>query len=256
MKRITTRQVLTILVTLLTIILNILANALPFNGQGTGEISDRFDVLFVPAGYVFLIWFFIYVGLIAFTIYQALPAQADNALLDRIAPITWIANMANNVWLFLWHWEQFPLTLAAMIVILVSLIYLYVQFGKTRTALTRPEKLLVKLPFSIYLGWISVATIANVSQVLFSIGWSGWGLSAQVWTVIMLLVATIVGLLMLLRKLDFAYALVLVWSFAGIAVKQASTNLAVTRTAILGAALLLIVSAITIISKMKLQKVK
>jgi len=253
MKKITTRQGVTILVTILTIVLNILANALPFNGQGTGEISDRFTILFVPAGYVFSIWFFIYVGLIAFTVFQALPAQADNPLLDRIAPAYWIANMSNNVWLFFWHWEYFPLTLVAMVIILISLIYLYRQFKQSEKPLTRAENQYVKLPFSVYLGWISVATIANVSQVLFFTGWSGFGLAPEIWTVIMLLVAAIVGLLMMLRELDAAFALVLVWAFAGIAVKQ-SSNLLVSRTAWLASGLLTIVIILTFVRINRMKK--
>lgn len=240
MKKLTVHQIITILVTVLTITLNILANALPFNGQGTGEISDRFDILFVPAGYVFAIWFFIYVGLIAFTVFQAKPSQAENPLLRKIAPAYWIANMANNIWLFLWHWNLFPLTLLAMITILISLLYLYMQFMKNPQPLTKAEKWLVKLPFSVYLGWISVATIANVSQVLFFANWSGFGISATIWTVIMVLVATIIGILMLVRERNMSYALVLVWSFIGIAAKQ-SGNALIANTAYLGTGLLLII---------------
>ena len=253
MKKLTPRQIITIFITVLTIVLNILANALPFNGQGTGEISDRFSILFVPAGYVFSIWFLIYVGIAAFTIFQARPEQADNPLINRIAPAYWVANTANIIWLFFWHWEQFPLTLAAMLIILVSLIYLYLQFRRVEKPLTKAEKRFIKIPFSVYLGWISVATIANVTQVLYFINWDGFSLAPEVWTVIMLLVATVVGLLMLLRELDIAYALVLVWSFAGIAVKQAA-YLNVSRTAWLGAGLLILMAILTLIRRNKLAK--
>ena len=255
MKKLTTRQVVTILITLLTIVLNVLANALPFNGQGTGEISDRFEVLFVPAGYVFSIWSLIYFGLIAFTVFQANPQQAENQLLDRIAPAYWVANMANNVWLIFWHWEYFPLTLVAMLVILISLIYLYLQFRRNANPLTPAEKRYVKLPFSLYLGWISVATIANVSQVLYFIGWDGFGLAPELWTVVMLLVATIVGLLMLLRERNIAFALVLVWAFIGIALKQ-SAFLDVVRTAWLGSGLILLMVLLTIVRLFRLKKEK
>jgi len=222
MKKMNIRQIITILVTLLTITLNALANTLPFNGQGTGEISDRFSILFVPAGYVFSIWGLIYIGLIMFTVFQALNSQRENSLIDKIAPAYWIANIANAVWLFLWHWEYFPMTLMAMLTILGSLIALYLQFGKTKSPLSSSEVWLVKVPFSIYLGWISVATIANFSQVLFFAGWNGFGLSPVIWTVIMLAVAALLGILMLLREKDYAYAAVLVWAFIGIASKQAN----------------------------------
>ena len=239
MKKITLNQIVTILITLLTITMNVLANALPLNGQDTGEISDRFDIYFVPAGYVFSIWGLIYLGLIAFMIYQALPAQSDNALLKKIYPAYWIGSLANIVWLFLWHYNVFSLTLLAMLTLLACLIYIYNQFIKAGSELDRNQKWLVKLPFSIYLGWISVATIANVTQVLFYFEWGGWGIAPEVWAVIMLGIATVLGVVMMWREHDVAYVLVLVWAFIGISNSQADTAL-VANAAWLGSALLII----------------
>jgi hypothetical protein len=239
MKKINISQIITILVTLLTITVNVLANALPLNGQDTGEISDRFDIYFVPAGYVFSIWGLIYLGLIAFTIYQALPAQRDNPLLKKIYPAYWIGSLANITWLFLWHYNIFSLTLVAMLAILASLLYIYMQISRGGADLNLNQKWLVKLPFSIYLGWISVATIANVTQVLFFFEWGGWGISAAVWAVIMLVIATILGLLMMWRENDIAYVLVLVWAFIGISNSQADTAL-VANTAWFASILLVI----------------
>jgi hypothetical protein len=223
MKKVTAFQIITILVTLITITINGLANALPLNGQSTGEISDRFAIYFVPAGYVFSIWGLIYLGLIAFTIYQALPAQREDELLKKIAPAYWIGNLANAAWIFLWHYEYFPLTLIAMLTLLGALLYIYQQISQAGSEAGRNQKWFVRYPFSIYLGWISVATIANVSQVLFFLGWGGWGIPAITWAVIMLAIATVLGLLMLWRKNDSLYALVLLWAFIGIAVSQAAT---------------------------------
>ena len=189
MKKISISQIVTILVTLLTITVNILANALPLNGLDTGEISDRFDIYFVPAGYVFSIWGLIYLGLIAFSIYQVLPSQKDDKLLKKIYPAYWIGSLANVTWLFLWHYEVFSLTLIAMLALLASLLYIYLQISNASSNLDRNQKWFVKLPFSIYLGWISVATIANVTQVLFYFEWGGWGISPAVWAVIMLVVS-------------------------------------------------------------------
>lgn len=225
MKQITPKQIITILVTVFTITVNGLANALPLNGQGTGEISDRFDIYFVPAGYVFSIWGLIYLGLVAFTVYQALPAQRNDSVLQKIYPAYWVGNLANVSWLFLWHYEAFSLTIVAMFTLLASLLYIYTQVAKKGIIPDRNQKWFVKLPFSIYLGWISVATIANVSQVLFFFNWGGWGISPVVWTVIMLTIATVLGGLMLWRENDIPYVLVLVWAFVGIAISQADTAL-------------------------------
>lgn len=239
MKKISISQIITILLTILTITVNTLANALPINGQGTGEISDRFDIYFVPAGYVFSIWGFIYIGLIAFSVYQALPNQRDSELLKKIYPAYWVGNLANTAWIFLWHYEFFPLTLVAMLTLLASLLYIYLQVSERTVSLDRNQKWFAKYPFSIYLGWISVATVANISQVLFHLGWNGWGISPAAWAVVMIAVATLLGALMLWREKDILYTLVLVWAFFGIANSQADTVLVANTAYITGAVLAL-----------------
>jgi hypothetical protein len=223
MKKIHWNQIITILATLVVLAVNVLANALPLNGLNTGEISDRFAIYFVPAGYVFSIWGLIYLGLILYTIYQALPRQRDNPILNRIAPYYWMSSLANVVWIFLWHYEVFALTIVAMLVILASLIVIYLKLKPS----TGQDKWLVRLPFSIYLGWISVATVANFSQFLYFFSWDGFGVNGAVWAVIMLAVASLLGLLMAWRESDPFYVLVLVWAFIGIAVSQADTALVV-----------------------------
>jgi hypothetical protein len=254
MKKISISQIITILITLLTITINGLANALPLNGQGTGEISDRFDIYFVPAGYVFSIWGLIYLGLVTFTIYQALPAQKDNPLLKRIYPAYWIGNLANAVWIFLWHYEIFSLTLVAMLTILVSLLYIYIQISKAKPELVNVQKWFVKLPVSIYLGWISVATIANVSQVLFFFDWGGWGITPAVWAVILLAVATVLGLLMQWRENNISYVLVLVWAFIGINNSQADTALVANAALLASVLLVLAIIVVSFINRNSMQR--
>jgi hypothetical protein len=223
MNRIKISQIITILATMITITVNGLANALPINGLETGEISDRFEIFFVPAGYVFSVWGLIYLGLIIYTVYQALPSQRENDILAAIAPVYWVSSLANTIWIFLWHYEVFSLTLVAMLALLVSLIVIYLKLRN----LSGQEKWLVRLPFSIYLGWISVATVANFSQFLYFFNWNGFGIEGAFWAVIMLGVATVLGLLMAFRENDPFYVLVLIWAFAGIAVSQADTALVV-----------------------------
>lgn len=219
------RQALTVITTLVMITVNSLANVLPLNGQNTGEISDRFEVYFTPAGYVFSIWGLIYIGLIAYTIYQALPAQRDNAALDRIAPWYWLGSAANIVWIFLWHYNIFYPTILAMGLLLVSLIMIYLRLDIRRASVGAAMKWLVHVPFSIYLGWITVATIANATALLWLAGWDGFGISPEMWTAIMLGVAALIAVVMALTRADAAYLLVLVWAFAGIAVKHPTVPL-------------------------------
>ena len=246
MKRNSGTQIITILATLLTITINGVANVLPLNGLTTGEISDRFDIYFVPAGYVFSIWGIIYLGLIIYTIYQALPTQKDNQALKRIAPVYWLSSLANSIWIFLWHFEVFPLTLIAMLGLLASLLYIYLQLKNSEGS----QKWLVKLPFSVYLGWVTVATVANTSQFLFYFNWGGWGITSAVWAVIMIAVASLLGLLMIWRENDTPYLLVLVWAFIGITVSQAPTAI-VTTAAWTAVAVLVVGVLITLIKHRK-----
>lgn len=208
-----------------TIVMNILANALPLNGQNTGEISDRFNVLFVPAGYVFSIWGLIYIGLIAYVVFQALPAQRNNPRLARVDALFVVASVANVAWLFFWHYNLFLLTLVAMLALLGSLIGIYLALGIGRSAVADAERWAVRVPFSIYLGWVSVATIANVTDVLDFVGWSGWGLEPAALAALMLAVGVVLAALVAFTRHDTAFVLVFVWAYIGIALKQAATPL-------------------------------
>jgi hypothetical protein len=244
------RQALVVLAVIATIIVNGLANALPINDQTTGEISDRFDVYFVPAGYVFSIWGLIYLGLLVYAVYQALPAQRDNPRLERIAPWFILSSIANMAWIFLWHYEQFVLTVVVMLALLGSLVTIYVQLGIGRMAVSRGEKWLVQVPFSIYLGWVSVATIANITSTLEHVNWGGWGISEQIWAVIMLVVAVVLAFLVARSRRDVAYILVFVWAFIGIGVEQSDTS-TVATTAWIAATLLAMLAVISFIQRQR-----
>ena len=223
MNKDTVRQVVNVLAVVAVIVVNWLANALPINGQTQAEISDRFDVFFVPAGYAFSIWGLIFLGLIAFAVYQALPAQRENARLRRVGYLFALSCVANITWLFLWHYEVFVLTLVVMAALLLLLIGVYLRLDIGRAQVGGVERWLVDVPFSVYLGWITVATIANVTVVLDYLGWNGWGISPQAWTVIMLFAGLVIATAMSLTRGDVAYSLVLIWAYVGIAVKHGDT---------------------------------
>ena len=228
MKSDVVRQWMNVVAYLATLVTNFLANALPFNDLSTGVISDRFEVFFVPAGYAFSIWGLIYLGLGAFTVFQALPAQRENPRLRKLGYWFVVSCAGNIAWLFFWHYELFPWSLVAMITILTSLIVIYLRLGTGRSSATAAERWFLRVPFSIYLGWISVATIANVTDVLYDVGWSGWGIQPEVWAVILLAVGVGLALAMSLSRGDAAYLLVFTWAFAAIGVKHAGTPLVAT----------------------------
>jgi len=218
----TVRQIAVLLTIAGTIVVNTLANTLPINGQNTGEISDRFNVYFTPAGYVFSIWGLIYIGLIVFGIFQALPSQRQNPRLRAIGWWVVLGNIANAAWIFFWHYEQFPITILVMLILLVTLIVTYLLLGFGRTPATLVEKLAVRLPFSIYLGWITVATVANATALLDYLNWNGFGISSEIWMWIVLAAVLVIAALMNFIRRDIAYAAVILWALAGIASKHAS----------------------------------
>lgn len=220
MSKDTLRQSSNLVSVLLALTVNILASTLPLNGQNTGEISDRFQVLFVPAGYVFSIWGIIYIGWIAFTIFQFRADQKESPRLRRLGYLFAVSGLFNAGWLFTWHYNYFGLSVLVMLGLLGLLIASYLRLKVNLAPASRAEWWMVDLPFSVYLGWITVATVANVTDWLYLVGWNGFGIAASAWAVIMLAVASVLGLLMALTRRDAGYLLVLVWSFVGIAVKQ------------------------------------
>lgn len=206
-----------------TIAGNALANILPFNGQNTGAVSNKFDVLFTPAGYVFAIWGLLYLTWCVFAVYQFLPAKRTNARLARVTYLFSASGVVNVSWLWLWHHEYFALTVATMVLLLGLLIACYVRLDVGRFRVSLLERFCVDLPFSLYLAWISVATIANVTIFLRYTGWSGFGLPETFWAMLMIGLASTLGMVACLQRGDFAFVAVLVWAFIGIADKQAAT---------------------------------
>jgi hypothetical protein len=215
------RQISVALTILATIVVNVLANVLPINGLNTGAISDRFQVYFVPAGYVFAIWGVIYIGLIAYAIFQALPSQRENPRLQATGWWVALGGLANIAWIFLWHYEKFPLTLVAMLVLLGTLIITYLGLGIGRSTVSTAETWAVRVPFSVYLGWITVATVANVTELLYFLNWNGFGIAPEVWMWIVLAAVLVIAVLMNFTRRDIAFTAVILWALAGISIKHA-----------------------------------
>ncbi|MBN1697289.1 MAG: tryptophan-rich sensory protein [Spirochaetales bacterium] len=224
-----------------TLVVNFLANALPINGKSTGELSDNISNLFVPAGITFAVWGVIYLLLLLFVIYLIVLLVMKNPpelpFLNKVQGLFIISSIANIGWIFAWHYEQILLSFVIMLVLLACLLMLYLQIRKKShfNELSLRDHFFVSLPFSVYLGWITVATIANATAVLVTFKWDGFGLSETFWTIAMLVIAAVVGLLVLLREKDIAYNGVLIWAFLGIVIKRTdpayTSNIPVVATA-------------------------
>ena len=222
--RLLTLSILNLIGFLGTIVVNGLANALPLNNKTTGELSDQYPNLFVPAGLTFSIWCVIYILLAIFVIYGLIISVKNNtqktAFIENIGILFIISSLANIGWIFAWHYEILPLSLVLMLVILGSLITIYLRLRIGKSDSTLSERYLVHLPFSVYLGWITIATIANVTAVLVDINWNTFGLGEQFWTVAVIIVGIAIALSILLTRKDIFYCLVVDWALLGILLKR------------------------------------
>jgi len=241
------RQVLTLIAIVAAFGTNVLANVAPINGLTIGGISNTFfkEVLITPANYAFAIWGLIYLGLIALGVYQVLPAQRQNTSLRRMGYFLVLASLAQIAWVFFFQYRLFALSLLAMLGILLPLIGAYLQLNIGNDRISRTHKWLVHIPLSIYLGWISVATIVNVALVLYNLGWNGWGISPEVWTAIALVAGAAIAATVCIQRIDIAFVLVIVWAFIAIAVRQANIPLiAITAEGLAIALVLLLLVSI------------
>lgn len=205
------------------LVMNTLAVTLPIAGKSTGELSDLYPNLFVPAGFTFAIWSIIYLLLIAFVIYQWV-VNEEKSQLKAIGPLFLVNGICNGLWLVAWHYEYIWLSLLIMGGLLFTLIALYLRLNINYSN-KENVRWLVHVPISVYLGWISIATVANVTTLLVSLKWTGGPLSQDSWASIMIVVAVILGALMLLRKRDVFYASVVAWATFGIFQKRSSVDL-------------------------------
>lgn len=259
-KTFTSVKVLTAVSFLVMIIVNALANIIPINGQGTGEVSNFYSNLFAPAGITFAIWGLIYILLAGYTLYQLGFFQINKSeiragLFCKVGLYFSISSIANSIWIFSWHYHVIALSMLLMIIILVCLILIVQEINKHEFSLR--EKLFIKLPFSVYFGWITVATIANATTLLVSLAWNGFGISETAWTIIIIAVGLIIGIVTMLRNKDIAYGLVIIWAYAGILIKHTSSSgfagkyPAVITTVIICIVLLLSAEAYILVSNKK-----
>lgn len=202
------------------VMVNALAMWLPIAGKQTGEISDSYPNLFAPAGYAFSIWGLIYILLGIYAVYQL--QQEKDELVARINRLFIVNGFLNAAWIFSWHYDVIWLS----VVIMGGLLYTLIRIADILrvSKLTKKENWLVRLPFSVYFGWITVATIANVTVFLVSLGWKGFGLSESFWTVVILLVGALIVSWRTSKDHAIAYGLVSVWAYGAILYKHLAAS--------------------------------
>jgi len=234
-----------------TLIVNYLSNALPLNGKTAGQLSDEIPNLFVPAGLTFAIWGIIYILLIMFAAYQARDLfkkeKIETPFIKKTSYYFFLAGLANMSWIFAWHYQQVLLSVLIMLVLFGSLIKIYLNLEIGKEIVSRKERIFIQVPISVYLGWITVATIANVTAFLVTINWNGLGISEVIWTMIVIIVALIITLLMIITRKDVAYSLVVVWALLGIYIKRTDISYGIQNDIALTAAVSVILIILAII---------
>ncbi|MGD0329992.1 MAG: TspO/MBR family protein [Nitrososphaeria archaeon] len=244
---------LNIIAYLLTVLVNDLAGSTTIlGGRNTAQVSDANPTLVTPAGYVFSIWGVIYILLGVFVVFQALPAERGKNFQKSIGPLFILSSVLNIIWLFLWQFEFLSLSVVIMFLLLSTLISIYLRLNIGKSKSPMREKLAVNLPFSVYLGWITIASIANVSVTLVSIKWNGFGISPETWAILIIIVAMLIALLVITTRKDVAYGLVIIWALVGISVMQ-SGNQSIVTTAGIGA-IILAISLIAIVVFVKFKR--
>lgn len=210
---------------LIMVIVNALANILPINNIDTGAVSDSYPNLFAPAGITFAIWGVIYLLLSLYTLYQIgllrKKEQAVNQdLLNKVNLLFSISSLTNAAWIFTWHYRLIPVSMLLMIIILLCLILINQTLNDEKFSAL--ETLFVKVPFSVYFGWITVATIANATTLLVDLGWNRFGLSEALWTILILVIGALITGVTTIKAKNIFYGLVPVWAYSGILYKHVS----------------------------------
>lgn len=223
----TTYKIFAVFSYLIMVIVNVLANAIPINNITTGKVSALYPNLFTPASYTFSIWALIYILLVGYVIYQLISRSTQNEfdsieMYDLIRIYFIITSFANATWIFAWHYDYIALSMSLMVMLLVCLIM--ISKITQSEELSRKDRVWIKLPVSVYFGWITIATIANATILLVSMGWNRLGLSEVTWTVIVLVFGLVLGSVVIIKHKDIMYGLVLVWAYMGILVRHISVT--------------------------------
>lgn len=237
---------------LFTIIFNYLSNTGIFNGKTIANVSNQYQNLFTPAGYAFSIWGLIYLLIIGFVFYtgKSLLKPAKNEADGFVEKIGWwfvISCIANCIWILTWLYGYTGLSVFVLLVLLISLLKILLEALKYKSG--NAQKWFINFPFQIYTGWVSVALIAAAAAWFTKIGWNGLDISEINWTIILMVIASIIHLLMTWKKNAPVFALVAVWALVAIAVANKEVSQEIYFTALISAGIVFVSSLFKIFKK-------
>ena len=247
-------SVLNLASVILVIAINYATQALRVNETTVGEISNKYFNLFTPASYAFAIWGFIFIGLIAYGIYQvkiAFFSDQPSSFIEKTGYWFILTNVLNCVWVFVFTFDYTGLSVLVMLGILFSLLQIVLKTNMNNEKVSRSTILLGHIPIGIYTGWIAVATIANVAAFLSKLNWDGAFFSEQQWTVIMIGIATLVNIFMVWKRNMREFAFVGIWALFAIYKRHTGSIDAIANMALAGSIILAVVVIINLIQNRK-----
>lgn len=226
----------------LTLAMNALASWLPLAGRTTGEISDRFPVMITPAGYTFSVWGVIYLGLLAFAVYQTLPRHRARAAVADVRPPFVATCVLNAAWLVAWHNLWITAAMAIIAALWGALAFIHLRLRRRDVEGAAADRWFLRAPFGLYFGWITAATLVNLRVLTYAWGWTGGGAAEVAWTLGTILVVASVAVAIVRWSFDLAFGAVAAWALVGVAVANGSRPL-VAGAALAGAAVVVLAGA-------------
>lgn len=235
-------SILNLIVVLLTIGINYYSQMYGINGSRVGEMSAKYHNLFTPAGYAFAIWGIIFIGLLFFAGYQIYTTIVRKQIVDFISQAGYwftIATLGTGLWVIVWLYDYTLISVLVMLLILFSLIKVVINTNMERWKAPAKTIMFCWWPISIFTGWITVATIANISAYLSKIGWDGGPLSATNWTIVMIVIATLLNIVLIFTRSMREFALVGAWALIAIYARHQNSYESIAMIALVGAILIL-----------------
>jgi hypothetical protein len=213
-----------VLAVVFILVMNYLSTAIPFGGMTNAEVSEKYSTFITPAGYAFAIWGFIYLSIITFAFFQ-LRKGKEIRFYNIIWPYFMVNALANGLWLLAFQNEWLGLSVGLIFILLGSLIAMFRVFYRLKSALSTTHRFFFHVPFGMYLGWVSIASILNVAVWLTSLKLEFFAGAESFWSLVMLCVGFLLAMYLLLTQKDYIFALTVVWAYAAIMVAHMDVDM-------------------------------
>lgn len=243
------KPILVIAATIGTIVVNWMAAKGYINNVTPAIISAKYPTFLTPAGYAFAIWGLIYLGLIAFSIYQALPKNAER--FRNIRTIYILSCVANCAWIYFWHHEMILVCLAVIFVLLGTLVFINLNLRGGDSA---AENWLARVPFGIYFGWVTIAAILNFTVALVYLNVKFSDSATVIIATILIALITLLGIVIRLKLKIYVYPLPIAWALTAIALAQSGKTPIVVATAF--GTIFSLVAALSFVMDMKSSEIR